>query len=78
MKVFGYQKNSEILLELEEMSLQCNIIELERVISFLSDVKDKHSNVKDNTNMCHSHFRDWDQSWEKGNPDIIVVTKFDD
>lgn len=74
MVFFGYQRNDERLLELEEVSLQCNLEELEELIVFLNEVKKEHSAVKNETGMCHSHFKDWKSKWNKEDTDFIVVT----
>jgi hypothetical protein len=74
MKVFGYQKDSEDLIELQEVSFQCNITELDKVIQFLQNVKEQHGKVIDEVELCHSHFRDWDVEWKADSTDIIVVT----
>lgn len=76
MKIFGYKKDSEDLLKLEEVTIQCNIKELGEIIDYLIDAKIKHANVANETDMCHSHYRDWNQTWQESEPDIIVVTKF--
>lgn len=78
MKIFGYQKDGENLLKLEEVSIECNIEELENIAKFLCEAKNNHAAVADKTDMCHSHFRDWDSTWKKGEADLIVVTKFND
>ena len=77
MRVFGYQQNSEDLLQLEEISIECSIEELEKLIEFLNEVKTKHNAVKNQTDMCHSHYRDWKSDWNNKEPDIIMVTKFE-
>ncbi len=74
MKVFGYQKESEELIELEEVSIQSDIGGLDKIIKFLQEVKEQHSKVIGEVELCHSHFRDWDVDWKFGSPDIIVVT----
>lgn len=74
MKVFGYQKNSEDLIELQEVSFQSDIGELDKIIRFLQEVKVQHSKVIVEVELCHSHFRDWDVDWKAGSTDIIVVT----
>ena len=75
MKFFGYKKNDDQLLELEEVSLECSLSELKEIIEFLDRAKTEHTSVMRKTDMCHSHFRDWKSSWKKGNPDFIIVTK---
>lgn len=78
MKLFGYQRDGDKLLELEEVSIQCDIKELEQIIHFLSKVKEEHAAVANMTSMCHSHFKDWNPAWQNGEADIIIVTKFGD
>ena len=78
MQVYGYKKNSDDFVELQEASLECNIEELEKVISFLQHVKEQHSKVKGKSEICHSHYRDWDKTWNTELVDIIVITNFKD
>lgn len=74
MKIYGYQKDDDTLLRLEEMSLQCTTKELEKIIEFLKDIKTEHEKISSSVSMCHSHWRDWDSTWVEGEPDIIIVT----
>lgn len=74
LRVFGYQKDSEELIELQEVSFQSDIEGLDKIIKFLHEVKEQHSKVIDEVEQCHSHFRDWDIDWKVGSTDIIVVT----
>ena len=76
MKAYGYKKDDEELIELQEVSLQCSLGELTKIIDFLINVKKLHSNISDETELCHSHLRDWDKDWKNGEMDFIVVTKF--
>lgn len=78
MRLFGYQKDSDDLLKLDEVSIQCSIEELKKIIDFLNKVKVEHATVENKTDMCHSHFRDWEPERKKGEPDIIVLTKFEE
>ena len=78
MKIFGYQKSNDDLLKLNEMSIQCDLDELEKIINFLKTVKKEHASVVGKIDMCHSHFRDWDKTWRKGEPDIIIVTNLEE
>lgn len=50
--------------------------ELGELIAFLKNVQEEHGRVAQETNMCHSHFRDWSEGWNKGESDFIVVTRF--
>ena len=74
MQIFSYQKNGEILMNLEEVTLQCSQKELEKIIRFLSETLQAHASVEDKTKMCHSHLRDWDTDWKTDELDLIVVT----
>jgi hypothetical protein len=74
MKAFGYKKGSENLLELEEVSIQADIKELDKLIKFLQETKEKHSEVVKEVDKCHSHLRDWDSEWNVGTTDLIIVT----
>lgn len=76
MQIYGYQKDVDTLINLEEVSLQCTLEELDDIISFLTKSREEHANVIEKTSMCHSHFRDWNSEWKQGNPDIIVVTTY--
>lgn len=74
MQIYGYQKDVDTLINLEEVSLQCTLEELDDIISFLTKTREEHAKVIEKTSMCHSHFRDWKSAWKQGNPDLIVVT----
>ena len=74
MKAFGYQKDSEELLELCDVSIYASIGEIEKIIQFLQEIKIQHSEVVNGTDICHTHFRDWDIEWDESSPDIIVAT----
>lgn len=74
MKVYGYKRNSEDFVNMQEASLECSLEELEKVISFLQHVKEQHGKVIGKTENCHSHYRDWDREWDKDETDIIVIT----
>ena len=76
MKIFGYQNDSENLLKLEEVSISCNIEELDKIVKFLYEVKNKHAAVADKTDVCHSHFRDWDLTWKKGRGRQVGVSLY--
>lgn len=74
MKVFGYQKNGEHLIELQEISIKSSIAELDRMIKFLQSVREQHSKIVGEVELCHSHLRDWDTEWDTDSADIIIVT----
>jgi len=73
MKVYGYENNSDNLLELNEVTLKCSIDELDLIIEFLNVVKKEHQLYA--TELCHSHFQDWYKEWKSEMTDIIVVTE---
>lgn len=74
VKVYGYQKENDDLIELQEVSIQTNLTELEKIIKFLENVKEQHRKVIGEMELCHSHFRDWDNGWKPDSTDFIVVT----
>ena len=76
MKFFGYEKDSEKLMKLSEATFDGILEELEDLIDFLKTVQEEHSKVAKKTDMCHSHFRDWSNKWNKEASDFIVVTRF--
>lgn len=80
MKVYGYKRDGEKepsdFVELSEASIECSLNELEKIISFLETVKNQHSKVALKTELCHSHYRDWDGNWDENSTDIIVITPF--
>lgn len=77
MKVYGHQKDSEDLIELNEISILSDIDELKNLLNYLQEVIQQHSKVVGETELCHSHLRDWDENWESGQPDIVIVTQND-
>lgn len=76
MKAYGYQKNNDNLLELEEVSFECDIEEIDEIINFFQYVKEEHSKVRLEKGFCYSHLRDWKASRSNESTDIIVVTNF--
>ena len=76
MNIYGYSKKGKKLKKLREVTFECSISELERIIDFLVSVNAEHKAVAGETEYCHSHYRDWEKKWIQGSPDIIVVTKF--
>lgn len=75
MIIYGYEKDSEDLLKLEEASILCSVTELEKIICFLIEVKKEHEKIASNIEICHSHYRDWDKEWDKSSSDLIIATK---
>lgn len=77
MKIYGYQKEVEDLIELEEVSIMSDINELKNLINYLQDIVQQHTQVVGKTQLLHSHLQDWDNNWKSGQPDIIIVTQPD-
>jgi len=78
MKIYGYEKakheiDGEELLELREATIECSLDELKKIILFLEHTLKAHSLV-DKTNLCHSHYRDWEKDWSENSPDFIIFT----
>ncbi len=75
MNIYGYEKDNENdkLLELQDVTVKCDMTELNKLIEFLLYVKESHSKIE--VGLCHSHFRDWNNEWHSGMADIIVVTE---
>ena len=75
MKIFGYERNKDILLELEETSIDCTLEELEKLIVFFNEVKNNYYSKNDGSSMLHTHLRDWDKTWQINEPDLIIVNR---
>ena len=76
MKFYGYEKDNERLMKLSEVTFDGTLEELEDLINFLKNVQEEHTKVVKKTDICHSHFRDWSDKWNKEDSDFIVVTRF--
>ena len=74
----GYRKDIENFVELKEVSIVCNMDELDKIINFLLHVKEQHNAVKEKTSTCHSHYRDWSDVWREGDSDLIIISNFTD
>lgn len=73
MQFYGYEKDSEQLLKLSESCLECSLDELDKVIEFLQQVREKHGKIAVKTEYPHSHYRDWDKSWTSESSDFIIT-----
>jgi len=69
MNIYGYKKESDELLELSEISLECSIEELDSIIDFLKYAKDLK--IKNKDKYGHEHFKDWAK--EEKLVDIIIL-----
>ena len=72
--------------EVTEVTIVCNIEELERLTNFfkeelesitnyLNKIKNESKNIDGETVYCHSHYRDRDKKWKKGTPDFIIAVE---
>ena len=63
-------------MKLSEVTFDGTLEELEDLINFLKNVQEEHTKVVKKTDICHSHFLDWSDKWNKEDSDFIVVTRF--
>ena len=63
-------------MKLSEVTFDGTLEELEDLINFLKNVQEEHTKVVKKTDICHLHFRDWSDKWNKEDSDFIVVTRF--
>ena len=84
MRIHGkkhrYQSN---FMKLEEIGLICEIEDLDKLIGFLSYIKEnckdivaKKNEVIEKNDICETFFqyRDWDETWkENKDTDIVIV-----
>ncbi|MDR0919387.1 MAG: hypothetical protein LBM93_09115 [Oscillospiraceae bacterium] len=59
---------------LKEVTLTCTIEEIDKLIEFLSYVKEKHKKSMEVSTYTHSHYRDWDKNWTTDHTDFIIST----
>lgn len=76
MKAYGYTDEGKFI-ELNEVSLECNIDELTKIADFVDYAKEFHSSDDCRHEYCHSHYRDWNKSFNKGSSDLIIITNID-
>lgn len=75
MKIYGYKKDDENLLCLEEATVHCTYEELSKLAQFFQDALDEFANVKNDAGNAHIHFRDWSDSWTEEDSDFIIAIK---
>ena len=63
------------MLDLEEVSLQCTLEEINKMIKFLMEARKQHTKILRKIDICHSHLKNGDDGWRNGDPDLIVVKK---
>lgn len=56
MQVYGYKKDSDEFVELQEASIECKIKELDSIIEFLQNTREEHKKAMGKTKICHSHY----------------------
>jgi len=78
MKIYGYEIDNEKFVKLREVSIESSVDKLDKLIEFLEYVKEQHSKARGMTDICHSHYRDWDKQWTKEDSDLIIISTFDE
>lgn len=73
MKIFGYERDQNDLLELEEISFKISPNEVAHLIDFFKETHQKM--VEYERDFGHEHFKDWLRETQKSveNIDVIVV-----
>ena len=77
LKAYGYIGNSEEMVELKELTIKCDIDEIDKMISFLKITKQRHEYFADSGEVAHTHYRDWDKEWESEELDVIITTDYE-
>lgn len=78
MKFIGNKSRySKKDINLKEITINCSVKELDKIIEFLKFCKKNHGGVDDEFNVCHTHLQDWDKSWKIGMTDIVIYSIFD-
>lgn len=74
MKIYGSRVDDEESVQLKEVIFNCNVEEIQELITFLEIVKERHESYLKTDGECHTHYRDWNKEWEIDLPDIVVTT----
>ena len=78
IKAYGYEKNSDVLRDLSEISFHCDVEEVKKIVMFLVRVVKEHG-AADPKSLCYSTYPDWDKAWTKESPDLMIITgEFED
>lgn len=76
MRAFGYRaddEDSEELVSLKEVTLQCNADDLRRLANFLQQVlKEREAMGALQGEDWHEHLRDRDKTWTTQESDLIL------
>ena len=87
MKIIGIEKGDEEKeepreIDLYETAIFASIEEIDNLIEFFKYIKEDHILQRDvyKLSSTHNHFQDWKRGFdlEKGAPDIVVYTVFDE
>lgn len=73
MKIYGYKKDDNNLMCLEETTVQCTYEELSKLAQFFKDSLDEFAKMKNDAENAHIHFRDWSDSWTEEDSDFIIA-----
>ena len=88
MKLYGEKKRGNKGFEIQDLTIACNMDELDKLIYFLSYARVVLAGAKyyehddvikagEDKLICHRHYRDWDKkNWKEEDSDIIVITSF--
>jgi len=72
MKFYGIINDEEI--SLNQIVLNCNLEEIQKLIIFLQIVKERHTFYLKDSDECHTHYKDWNKEWNRNIPDLVIVT----
>lgn len=88
MELYGEKKRGNKSFKIQDLTIACNLEELDKLIYFLSYARvslsgEKYSDHDDIVKLgedkivCHRHYCFWDKkNWENEDSDIIVITSF--
>lgn len=76
MRAYGYEWDSgaETPEQLKEAGIVCTKSELDRLITFLSDIR-SHASCMSEAEGEHWHYRDWDENWSDCETDLIIFLR---
>lgn len=76
IKAYGYDRaneDAESPSELREVTLGVTIDEIDRLIAFFQDAREKFSCGQPVSGQRHVHLRDWLTSWTPSEADIVLL-----
>lgn len=77
MKLYGYEKNKEEIIELSEVSVVSSISDIIKLKGFLEHCLNTYSTEEISEDIIHLHYRDWNKEWKNDDADIVVVPKME-